>query len=462
MTFVIFLFLAMGTLVFAVISSELRYLGGVGSTQHDRRGAEASDDLHEPTQTLADLHEPAQTVADPHEPPQTVADLHQRPKLANPPPRIIPQLPGLKKDESHVRKSNMREAMANNSLPADAGGDPWLWANAGGAFGLSGDWRKALSTVESGKGLRGEHCSTSEEQEKVERILQRRRKTPPTEKVAACVRSKDFGRYLPEWIAFHYAIGVDEIMIYDDDSVDGTKDIVQPFVDAGIVQYRFDKVESRVTQMRPLKNCLARLHRRRGYDEKAPKWIMFHDTDEYIFPMTMSNTISDSFRSYDSTCCLQVRRVQYGSSGHRETPQGLTIETFLSHARLSDGHSNRLPKVVVNLAPANPELGVISLNLPSMHSAKGCKCDKVSAKDILINHYLGSIGDFVDKTRRYWQDNHSLDRVEKFMANRDVNDVATDTITHWACATREVLARVMDGVGLDPGSSAAFTDEVGR
>lgn len=58
------------------------------------------------------------------------------------------------------------------------------------------------------------------------------------------------------------------------------------------------------------------------------------------------------------------------------------------------------------------------------------------------------------------QDNHSLDRVEKFMANRDVNDVATDTITHWACATREVLARVMDGVGLDPGSSAAFTDEV--
>lgn len=92
----------MGTLVFAVISSELRYLGGVGSTQHDRRGAEASDDLHEPTQTLADLHEPAQTVADPHEPPQTVADLHQRPKLANPPPRIIPQLPGLKKDESHV------------------------------------------------------------------------------------------------------------------------------------------------------------------------------------------------------------------------------------------------------------------------------------------------------------------------------------------------------------------------
>lgn len=93
--------------------------------------------------------------------------------------------------------------MANNSLPADAGGDPWLWANAGGAFGLSGDWRKALSTVESGKGLRGEHCSTSEEQEKVERILQRRRKTPPTEKVLQCLSQLDHWVFLfPRLVKF--------------------------------------------------------------------------------------------------------------------------------------------------------------------------------------------------------------------------------------------------------------------
>lgn len=31
--------------------------------------------------------------------------------------------------------------------------------------------------------------------------------------VAACVRTKDFGRFLPEWIAYHYATGVDEIQV---------------------------------------------------------------------------------------------------------------------------------------------------------------------------------------------------------------------------------------------------------
>lgn len=61
-------------------------------------------------------------------------------------------------------------------------------------------------------------------------------------KVAICVRTKDFGRFLPEWVAFHYAIGVDEISIYDDDSVDNTVEVLQPFIDAGMVLYVFEKI----------------------------------------------------------------------------------------------------------------------------------------------------------------------------------------------------------------------------
>ncbi|CAM9684302.1 unnamed protein product, partial [Hapterophycus canaliculatus] len=55
--------------------------------------------------------------------------------------------------------------------------------------------------------------------------------------VAICVRTKDFARFLPEWIAFHYVLGVDEIGVYDDDSTDNTREVLQPFVDAGIVNY---------------------------------------------------------------------------------------------------------------------------------------------------------------------------------------------------------------------------------
>lgn len=60
--------------------------------------------------------------------------------------------------------------------------------------------------------------------------------------MAICVRTKDFARFLPEWIAFHYALGVDEIGVYDDDSMDNTREVLQPFVDAGIVNYVFEKI----------------------------------------------------------------------------------------------------------------------------------------------------------------------------------------------------------------------------
>lgn len=60
--------------------------------------------------------------------------------------------------------------------------------------------------------------------------------------VAACIRSKDYGRFLPEWVAFHYALGVDEVNIFDDESVDRTAQALLPFIDAGIVKYELGKI----------------------------------------------------------------------------------------------------------------------------------------------------------------------------------------------------------------------------
>lgn len=64
-------------------------------------------------------------------------------------------------------------------------------------------------------------------------------------------------------------------------------------------------------------------------------------------------------------------------------------------------------QVVVNLDPTAPELGTIAFPMESMHFASGCKCDGVGpgnpgVTDLRINHYLGSIGDYMDRTSRYW------------------------------------------------------------
>ncbi|CAN0355807.1 unnamed protein product, partial [Hapterophycus canaliculatus] len=126
-------------------------------------------------------------------------------------------------------------------------------------------------------------------------------------KVAACLRTKDYGRFLPEWVAYHYAIGVDEVSIYDDDSIDETFDILQPFVGAGLVRYVFHVIVGRVRQMEPLNLCLNHyLERKKEDPENSPSWLLFHDTDEYIYPVDTNLTILEGLQKHSSTCCVLV------------------------------------------------------------------------------------------------------------------------------------------------------------
>lgn len=62
----------------------------------------------------------------------------------------------------------------------------WTEEISGGEFGLAADWRKAIVTPGSANGIRGDKCRGQEEQEKVRMILERRNRTPPTQRVCSC------------------------------------------------------------------------------------------------------------------------------------------------------------------------------------------------------------------------------------------------------------------------------------
>lgn len=57
---------------------------------------------------------------------------------------------------------------------------------------------------------------------------------------------------------------------------------------------------------------------------------------------------------------------------------------------------------MVNLETTEPSLGTAVAHLKSMHNGQGCVCDVVPVTEMRINHYLGSRGDYRDKTRNYW------------------------------------------------------------
>lgn len=60
--------------------------------------------------------------------------------------------------------------------------------------------------------------------------------------------------------------------------------------------------------MKPLNNCLFEYLDRRKSDPTSPSWLLFHDTDEYLFPVTTSQAIPEALRAHNNTCCLLVNR----------------------------------------------------------------------------------------------------------------------------------------------------------
>ena len=49
--------------------------------------------------------------------------------------------------------------------------------------------------------------------------------------------AKNEGHYLEEWVEYYLSIGVDHFYIYDNDSTDNSKEVLQPYIDKGIVDF---------------------------------------------------------------------------------------------------------------------------------------------------------------------------------------------------------------------------------
>ena len=52
-----------------------------------------------------------------------------------------------------------------------------------------------------------------------------------------CAIAKNEGRYLQEWIEYHKMLGVEKFFIYDNESADNTRKILQPYIVTKLVEY---------------------------------------------------------------------------------------------------------------------------------------------------------------------------------------------------------------------------------
>jgi hypothetical protein len=123
-------------------------------------------------------------------------------------------------------------------------------------------------------------------------------------KVVMTLLVRDEQDVLRDNLEFHFAHGVDEVILMDNRSVDGTAEIAREYERAGCLHYLFQPQDD-YSQGRWVTDMARRASRELGAD-----WVINNDADEFWWPHTGS--IKDALRSVGKSArAVRVERTNF-------------------------------------------------------------------------------------------------------------------------------------------------------
>jgi hypothetical protein len=137
--------------------------------------------------------------------------------------------------------------------------------------------------------------------------------------LSVCAVYRDEGPYLREWIEFHRLVGVERFFLYDNRSEDDHREVLEPYVDEGVVVLHDWPIFP--AQMQAYEHCIKQ-------HKHDARWIGFLDLDEFLFSPT-GTPVSELLVPFERHPGVGVNWAVFGSSGHATKPPGLISESYL-------------------------------------------------------------------------------------------------------------------------------------
>lgn len=251
--------------------------------------------------------------------------------------------------------------------------------------------------------------------------------TEPQHYLAVCAIAKNEGPYFAEWIEWHRRQGVEKFYIYDNESTDGTKDILAPYVEKGIVDYTYFPGQKR--QLAAYDDCFER-HR------LETRWLAVIDLDEFIVPVK-DNSIPEFLHRMEKFSTVEINWLVYGSGGAKSQEPGGVMERFRRHSQPHHKLNTHVKSIV------NPRRVCSMIGCHEAAWISGCAADshghpltkarseRMPQHDVIrINHYaVKSYEEFLAKRSRGRARVTSL-RDMGYFERYDLNDIEeTDAMT---------------------------------
>lgn len=256
---------------------------------------------------------------------------------------------------------------------------------------------------------------------RLKREIRKHKDDAPENYLAVCAIAKDEGDYFEEWIEWHLKMGVEKFYIYDNESTDKTRAVLQPYIDSGVVEYIFFPGQKK--QLAAYDDCFAR-HR---YDTR---WLAFIDIDEFIVPIK-DTSVTDFLKRMEDFPAVEINWLVYGSNGElKKSPQPV-MERFTRHSL--PGHPlNHHVKSIVNPRRVYNMIGCHEAARidgkaadPHGRPVKISFRDRAPQQDVIrINHYaIKSREEFVEKQNRGRASGKQRPVPDSYFTQYDLNDL---------------------------------------
>ncbi len=264
--------------------------------------------------------------------------------------------------------------------------------------------------------------------------------------LSVCLIVRNEVRYIAEWLEFHRLVGVERFFIYDDESTDGTVDIIRRRDRGDIVVVPWGRKGNDSPQISAYRHFVENFR-------NETRWVAFIDADEYLFSPTRAD-LREIILRYELTPyhgAVFVNWLFFGDNGHATRPTGTTIESYTRRGFAGvpncQGKSIARTSLIGGFGPCGPHNVLCRDNGLTVNEHEswvaGCDSNPASIDLLRLNHYFHrSQEEATEKCQR--EDRNmgpGLRRTAPDMARHNLNDVDDTEVLYYLPALRQALGR---------------------
>lgn len=226
-------------------------------------------------------------------------------------------------------------------------------------------------------------------------------------KISIISQFRDEAKYLKEWIEFHLLVGVDDFYLTNHLSADNYLEVLQPYIDKGIVKITELLIEIETNENTFKNEQILLSHSipiiNKHIKESDSDWVIYLNVDEFLYP-TEEDNIKDVIKKFDPKVGqIGVNWRLMGNSNYKLN-DGELITEKLTKCKFKDNkgpefdhqrHTKSLIKKESFIHLPSVHYGIIKqnyLHVDTLGNPNNIESDKYRTKiqvldNLVINHY---------------------------------------------------------------------------